>query len=166
MGKGTAKWWGFFNAEIIKGQVIAESKGIFGLFKSQLKSPIDGTLANVSEITGQALLAEPPIPIEVDAYTSGKITEVIEDEGVIIETEGVMVQGILGVGGENQGNLVLLTSSPNDELTADMILSEHKEKIIIGGSFLNYKTFEKAKEVGAAGIVSGSSSNILSTIYS
>ena len=141
--------------EIIKGQVIAESKGIFGIFKSQLKSPIDGTLANVSEITGQALLAEPPIPIEVDAYTSGKITEVIEDEGVIIETEGVMVQGILGVGGENQGELVKVTSSHNDELTHSMIEVEHKGKIIIGGSFLNLQTFKKAKEVGVAGIVSG-----------
>ena len=64
--------------EIIKGQIIAESKGIFGLFKNQIKSPIDGTLANVSEITGQAILAEPPIPIEVDAYTSGKIIEIFE----------------------------------------------------------------------------------------
>jgi hypothetical protein len=67
--------------KITKGQIIAENKGIFGLFKSQLKSPIDGTLANVSEITGQALLAEPPIPIEVDAYTSGKITEVSSSLG-------------------------------------------------------------------------------------
>ena len=63
---------------ISKGQVIAESKGIFGLFKSQLKSPITGTLANVSEITGQAILADPPIPVEVDAYISGIITEVIK----------------------------------------------------------------------------------------
>ena len=74
--------------EITKGQIIAESKGIFGLFKSQIKSPIDGTLANVSEITGQAILSEPPIPVEVDAYTSGKITEVIKDEGITIELKG------------------------------------------------------------------------------
>ena len=72
--------------KIKEGQVIAESKGIFGLFKSQVKSPINGTLANVSAITGQAILAEPPIPVEIDAYTSGKITHVIEKEGVIIET--------------------------------------------------------------------------------
>ena len=141
--------------EIAKGQVIAENKGIFGFFRSQLKSPIDGTLSNVSEITGQAILSEPPIPVQVDAYTSGRITEVIEDEGVIIETEGVMVQGILGVGGENQGELVIGTSSYNDELTSDMIQSDHKEKIIIGGSFLNLQTFEKAKQIGVAGIVSG-----------
>ena len=141
--------------EITKGQIIAESKGIFGLFKSQIKSPIDGALANVSEITGQAILSEPPIPVEVDAYTSGKIIEVIEDEGVTIETQGVMVQGILGVGGENQGELVKVTSSHNDELTHSMIEVEHKGKIIIGGSFLNLQTFKKAKEVGVAGIVSG-----------
>ena len=141
--------------EIIKGQVIAESKGIFGLFKNQLKSPIDGTLANVSEITGQAILAESPIPIEVDAYTSGKITAIFENEGVTIETEGVMIQGILGVGGENQGKLVVLTNSPEDELTHEMILEEHENKIIVGGAFLQHRTFEKAKQVGVAGIISG-----------
>ena len=59
---------------ISKNQIIAESKGILGMFKNQLKSPIDGTLSNVSEITGQAILSEPPIPVEVDAYTSGTVT--------------------------------------------------------------------------------------------
>ena len=141
--------------EITRGQVIAESKGIFGWFKNQIKSPINGTLANVSEITGQAILAEPPIPVEVDAYTSGKITEVIKDEGVTIETEGVMVQGILGIGGENRGELVIGASSPNDELTHSMIKEEYKGKIIIGGAFLKLQTFEKANQVGVAGIVSG-----------
>jgi len=120
-----------------------------------LKSPIDGTLANVSEVTGQAILAEPPIPVAIDAYTSGNITEVIEDEGVTIETEGVMVQGILGVGGENRGEIVMGTSSPNDELTHSIIRNEHQGKIIIGGSFLTLQTFEKAKQAGVAGIVTG-----------
>lgn len=140
---------------IKKGQVIAESKGILGLFKNQLQSSIDGTLANVSEITGQAILAEPPIPIEVDAYVSGKIIEIISEEGVIIETEGVMVQGILGVGGENRGELIVLTHSPEDELTQEMILPEHRDKIIVGGAFINHGAFEKAKQVGVSGIISG-----------
>ena len=140
---------------ISKGQIIAESKGIFGLFKSQLKSPIDGTLANVSEITGQAILSEPPIPVAVDAYTSGKITEIEDQEGVTIETEGVLVQGILGIGGENRGILEVVTTSPNDELTAEMIQEKHKGKVIVGGSFLRMDTFEHAKKIGVAGIVSG-----------
>ena len=140
---------------IFKGQIIAESKGIFGLFKSQLKSPIDGTLANVSEITGQAILSEPPIPVAVDAYTSGKITEIEDQEGVTIETEGVLVQGILGIGGENRGILEVVTTSPNDELTAEMIQEKHKNMVLVGGSFLTKDTFEHARKIGVAGIVSG-----------
>ena len=141
--------------KISKNQIIAESKGIFGIFKNQLKSPIDGTLTSVSEITGQAILSEPPIPVEVDAYTSGTITSIEIDEGVTIETEGVLVQGILGIGGENRGILEVVTSSPNDELTADMIQESHKDKVIVGGSFLTMSTFEHAKKVGVSGLISG-----------
>lgn len=140
---------------ISKGQIIAESKGIFGMFKSQLKSPIDGTLANVSEITGQAILSEPPIPVEVDAYISGTITEVDDEEGVTIETVGALVQGILGIGGENHGILEVVTTSPSDELTAEMIQEKHKNMVLVGGSFLTKDTFEHASKIGVAGIVSG-----------
>jgi hypothetical protein len=140
---------------ISKNQIIAESKGIFGMFKSQLKSPIDGTLTSVSEVTGQAILSEPPIPVEVDAYTSGTITNVEIDEGVTIETEGVLAQGILGIGGENRGILEVVTTSPNDELTAEMIQESHKDKILVGGSFLTMSTFKHAKEMGVSGIISG-----------
>ena len=140
---------------ISKNQIIAESKGIFGMFKSQLKSPIDGTLTSVSEVTGQAILSEPPIPVEVDAYTSGTITTVEIDEGVTIETEGILAQGILGIGGENRGILEVATTSPNDELTVGMIHENHKDKVLIGGSFLTMSTFKHAKEMGVSGIISG-----------
>ena len=140
---------------ISKDQIIAESKGIFGMFKSQLKSPIDGTLTSVSEITGQAIVSEPPIPVEVDAYTSGTITSIEIDEGVTIETEGALVQGILGIGGENHGILKVATTSPDEELTADMIQEDHKGMVLIGGSFLRLSTFQHAKKIGVSGIVSG-----------
>ena len=140
---------------ISKDQIIAESKGIFGMFKNQLKSPIDGTLTSVSEITGQAILSEPPIPVEVDAYTSGTITDVEIDEGVTIETEGVLAQGILGIGGENRGILKVVTNSPDEELTAAMVLEEHKGTVILGGSFISMSTFQHAKNIGVSGIITG-----------
>ena len=51
-----------------RGDVIAENKGLFGLFKASLKSPIDGTIANISDITGQIIISEPPMPIEENSY--------------------------------------------------------------------------------------------------
>ncbi len=141
--------------DISKGQIIAESKGLFGFFKSQLKSPIDGTLANLSDVTGQVILSEPPIPVEVNAYTSGVITSIEDEEGVTIETEGVLAQGILGIGGENNGILKVVTTDPSDELKIDMIDESHKGMILLGGAFLNIETFNYAKKIGVAGIVTG-----------
>ncbi|MGB9598172.1 MAG: hypothetical protein ACPL7B_17930, partial [Candidatus Poribacteria bacterium] len=47
---------------IAKDEIIASSKGLFGLFKSQCKSPITGTIESISKITGLVMLREPPIP--------------------------------------------------------------------------------------------------------
>ncbi len=141
--------------EISKGQIIAESKGIFGFFKSQLKSPIDGLLANVSNVTGQALLSEPPIPIEVDAFSAGTIEDVIPEEGVIINTSGALVQGILGIGGENKGRTHIAVDDRTLPLTIHDIKDEYEGRIIIGGSHITLDAFKKAQEVGVKGIVVG-----------
>ena len=120
--------------KVEKNQIIAENKGLFGLFKTQVKSPINGFIANVSDVTGQVIISEPQKSVEINAYTSGKISDVLPDEGVKIETTATLIQGILGVGGENRGEIVVVTSNPNQKLIASMINKSHKGKIIIGGS--------------------------------
>jgi len=50
-------------------------------------------LANVSDITGQAILSEPPVPIEVDAYTSGTVVEILPEEGLVVQTNGSLIRG-------------------------------------------------------------------------
>tara|TARA_B110000116_G_scaffold110320_1_gene95638 strand:+ start:375 stop:1496 length:1122 start_codon:yes stop_codon:yes gene_type:complete len=140
---------------IVKGQIIAESKGFFGYFKSQLKSPIDGTLANVSNITGQALLSEPPIAIEVDAFSAGTIKEIIPEEGVIVNSNGALVQGILGIGGESHGEIVVVVNSRNDMITKEMLNESHANKIVIAGAYLPLDVFRHAQTLGVNGIVVG-----------
>ncbi len=138
-----------------KGQIIAENNGIFGLFKSSVKSPIDGNLANVSDITGQVILSEPPVPIEVDAYTSGKVVDILPEEGLVIETNAALIQGILGIGGESRGIIEVVADSPADELKAELLKDSHKAKILVGGAFISYDTFRKAQAIGVAAIVVG-----------
>ena len=141
--------------EIKKDEVVAQSKGLFGLFKSQVKSPINGLIENISKITGQVILREPPIPVEVIAYIDGEVTEIIKDEGVTIKTRGSFVQGIFGIGGETIGELAMAADKPDDVLTEKEIDKSFEDKIIIGGSIVTYDALEQARKFNVKGIVVG-----------
>ena len=141
--------------QVTKGQLIAETKGLFGLFKSNVESPVDGTLEVISETTGQIVLREPPIPVEIDAYMSGSIQNVLPEEGVVIESDGVFIQGIFGIGGESRGDIVIVTDDREGEITEDMITSDLEGKIIVGGSFISLNAYKKAIQMQVAGVVVG-----------
>ena len=66
------------NDDVKKDQIIARSKGLFGMFKSEVKSPIDGKISNISKVTGQVVISEKPIPIKVDAYLPGKVDKIYD----------------------------------------------------------------------------------------
>jgi len=141
--------------KVKKGDIIAESKGIFGLFRSKVESPCDGTIESISEITGQVIIREPPIPVQVNAYIDGKVVKLIENEGVVVETTASFVQGIFGIGGERIGFIKVLVQSPDEELKAEKIDKNAKGAIIVGGSFVSYEALKRAEEVGAVGVVAG-----------
>ena len=83
-----------------RDEIIAENRPFIRWFKTQLRSPITGTLESVSAITGQVLLREPPRTLDVLAYIDERGVEVMCKQGVVIETECSLVQGIFGIGGE------------------------------------------------------------------
>ena len=138
-----------------KDDLIAETAGLFGLFKSKVPAPISGTLESFSEITGQVVLREAPIPVEMDAYVSGKVKETIPDEGVYIETDAAFIQGIFGIGGESRGDLKIITNSREDEITSDMLDSSLTGKVVVGGSHISLATYKKAISLKIAAIVVG-----------
>ena len=140
---------------IHKNDLIAETKGIFGFFKSSVLSPCEGTIETISDVTGQVVLRESPIPVEVDAYIEGKVNEVISEEGVVIKTNGVFIQGIFGIGGESRGKIKTIVDTRESEITKEMITDEEKGKIIIGGSFISIDAYKKAIECEVGGIVVG-----------
>ena len=141
--------------QVNKNDMIAETEGLFGFFKSSALSPVDGTIESISEVTGQVVLRESPIPVEVDAYIQGEIDDVISGEGVVIKATGVFIQGIFGVGGESRGEIVTIVDDRNSEVTKEMISKEHKNKILIGGNFVSLDAYKKAIEYEVAGIIVG-----------
>jgi hypothetical protein len=140
---------------VTKNQVVAEIRSFFGLFKSEVRSPIAGTIEMISEHSGHIGVRLPATPIEVAAYIHGIVSEVIPEEGVIVETEAAMVQGIFGVGGERTGPIHMLVKNPDAPLTPDMITPDMAGKVVVGGSNISGAALRRADEIGCAGIVAG-----------
>jgi len=81
--------------------------------------------------------------------------EIIEGEGVSVETRCAFIQGIFGVGKEQTGEIALIAASPDEILEADKIPADCKGKIIVGGSLVTGAAISAANKSGALGIVVG-----------
>lgn len=147
------------------GDLIAESKGIFGLFKGQVFSEYSGTVEAVSEVSGHVLVREAPIPVEINAYIHGRVVEVIAEEGAVIEAQGALIQGIFGVGGERVGKIRMAVSSPDEMLEAKHIQTDDAGKILVGGSGITLEAIREAEKRNVVGLVSGAVRDDVITQY-
>ncbi|NLI74807.1 MAG: hypothetical protein GX442_00030 [Candidatus Riflebacteria bacterium] len=141
--------------QVQKGEVLAETPGLWGFFKTKVQSVIAGTLENVSTVTGQIILREPPIPVEVHGYVDGEVAEVYPEEGIRVATLGTFIQGIFGIGGETVAPLKMVAKNPSDVLDAANITADHKGKIIVGGSLVTAPALARAIEMGVKGVIVG-----------
>ena len=140
---------------VTKDEVLAENQPLIKWFKTEIRSPVSGTIESISSVTGQVLLREPPRVLELLAYVDGTITDTIPQQGVVVETTCSLVQGIFGIGGETSGDIVVAVTAPDEPLTANHLTSAMKGKVVVGGSFLSAETMKQAKAVGVAGVVVG-----------
>lgn len=140
---------------VAKDEILAENKPLIKWFKTEIRSPVTGTIESISSVTGQVLLREPPRLLQLLAYVDGAIVETIPQQGVVVETTCSLVQGIFGIGGETSGEIVMAVKSPDEPLTPGHLTLAMKGKVVIGGSFLSADAMKQAKTVGVAGLVVG-----------
>jgi len=141
--------------EVSEGELIAQNIIFFGLIKRRIYAPFNGTIEHISDISGRVIVRGALIPVEVAAYIPGQVIEVMPDQGVTVETAASFIQGIFGIGGESYGEIHMAVESGDEPLTPDTIYSEHKGKILVGGSYVTADAMRKAAELGVVGIVSG-----------
>ena len=137
------------------GDALARTKGIFGFFKSEHRSKVAGTIESISGATGQVILRGPPQPLRVLAYLAGQVVEVIPNEGVAIEADVTLIQGIFGIGGEAFGPIRNACGEPGQPLTPDLIRPEMKGTVIVGGGRVTDSALVEAVRAGAAAVVTG-----------
>ncbi len=140
---------------IATGQVLARSKGIFGWLQKECPSPAAGKIESISGVTGQVMLRGQPQPVQLAAFLSGTVIDIVPDEGAVIEAESAFIQGIFGIGGEAYGPIRLACQGPEQNLTADLIASGHRDAIVVGGRRVTAEALSRAVAVGVSAIVTG-----------
>ncbi len=138
---------------IVKGEIIARKKIWF--MKREYASEYDGTLELIMSGSGQVVIREPPIPVELKAFVPGRIGRVQPSQGVVIECPATFIQGIFGIGGETHGELEIVVKNEGEILTVDHLRSEHAGKILVGGSLVTVDVLRRAVEIGARGLIVG-----------
>ncbi|PID29045.1 MAG: hypothetical protein CSB55_02960 [Candidatus Cloacimonadota bacterium] len=141
--------------KIDKGQIIAQSNGFFGFFKSTVKSPTDGEVESISKATGNLILREPRIPVEVKAFIDGVVVEEYPKEGVAIENRSTYIQGIFGLGGETTGEIKVIAKDGNDVIKASQVTPDCKGKLLVCGALVSYEVIKKAQETGVNALIAG-----------
>ena len=141
--------------QVKAGEPLAETRPLIKWFKTTVNAEIDGTVESISSVTGQVMLREAPIPVEVPAFVRGTIEEVLPGEGVVVRAAGAYVQGIFGVGGECWGTLRMLVEAPDQRLEPDLIDADCGGQILVGGGLIEFDAIERAREAGAVGVIGG-----------
>jgi hypothetical protein len=142
-------------SQCTQGEVIARRSSFFGLSKATCIASCDGTLEYISDLSGQVTIRRDNIPIDLNAYITGNVSQVLPDFGVVIETSAAFIQGIYGIGAEAHGDLIVISDSAEQEIVADDITPECKDKIAVGGASITVDALTKLVEVGASGFISG-----------
>ena len=141
--------------QVEAGDVLARTKGIFGMFKNEYVSKAPGTIESISGVTGQVILRGAPILVDVRAYLTGKVVELLPQEGCVVEAEATYVQGIFGVGGETYGPIRMACRRPDEDLTPAHIKADMRGQVVVGGARMHGDAVRSAIAAGVAALVSG-----------
>jgi hypothetical protein len=134
--------------KLTKGDVIAEDGSIF---RRVLRAPEDGEI--VAIYGPQVLLEVHSKPFTLLAGMSGLVSEVVPEKGVILETDGSLLQGVWGNGLVNQGVLVILARQPDDELTPDRMDVSLRGSVVLGGFCSSADTLRAAAMMPLRGLI-------------
>jgi hypothetical protein len=130
------------------GDVIAQTKG---LLARVVRSPVDGDLVAIHN--GRVLIEIPGEVVRLPAGFAGTIDEVIPERGVVLQTNGALIQGLWGNDRFDQGMLLLVAHSPEQELVASRLDVSMRGSIVMGGPCADPEALRMAEELPLRGLI-------------
>ena len=133
-----------------KDQLLGETSHLFGLVRNECRSPVNGFIEEISETNGFVAIREPATILEVQAYLSGTVTRVTKTD-VDVSCTACVIQGILGLGGESSGEIMIV--SEDEDITLENLTEKCEGKIIVGGRSIEKDAIDMARLCKVKGIV-------------
>jgi hypothetical protein len=135
------------------GEIIASRPG---LPARHVRSPVDGTIADIDDRDGRVAIEVASQPIQLPAFLKGIVGNVLGDRGVVVETAGAMIQAAWGIGGEAWGVLRSVTESADEPIKASSIDVKAHGSIVVGGGWIVASALEQAQHLQLRGLITGS----------
>ncbi len=135
------------------GEPVAVRRGRLGLGGRAARAPVDGRLWRI--VGRWVLLEGEPRPLEVRAYLRGRVVQVVESRGAVVETQAALVEGAWGTGGEGYGVLKVLAgrTDPLDRAAVDISC---RGSVVVCGLLDSPEVLQELAKVQAQGVVTGS----------
>lgn len=135
-------------------QPIATPTGRWSLFKRPVRAPIAGVVAAIGP--GWVLIEAQRNSVELPAFINGTVAHLIGSRGVVIESDGAMIEAACGFGGETVARLKRLANSPYELLSPEAIGEDVSEAIILAGRTITEELLRAAERWKVKGIIVGS----------
>ena len=130
------------------GDVIAQTKG---LLARVVRSPVDGVLVAIHN--GRVLLEVPGEVFRLPAGFAGTVNEVLPERGVVMETNGALIQCMWGNDRFDQGLLLLEAHSPEQELKANRLDVSMRGAVVMGGPCSDPEALRMAEAMPLRGLI-------------
>ena len=137
--------------KVQEGDVIAETSGVF---KRVVYAPVSGQIVSIS--SGQVLIEVQGDHFKLLAGLNGEVTEVIPEQGVILEAHGALIQGVWGNGKINMGMLLNLAQEAGKELTGEMLDVSMRGAVVLGGHCSSAEVLRIGMDLPLRGLILGS----------
>lgn len=136
-----------------KGDVIAEAGG---LLPRSVRAPANGQV--VAIVGGQVMFELQSDRFELKAGLNGTVTQVMTEQGVVLEANGALLQGVWGNGQINLGLLTCLAKSPEEEFTRANVDVSMRGAVLMSGHCRQAEALVAANELPLRGLILASMS--------
>ncbi|HET9016077.1 MAG TPA: hypothetical protein VFN57_10805 [Thermomicrobiaceae bacterium] len=136
------------------GEAVARARR--GLRTAAANAPFAGTVTEIDETAGTAILHPATTQFELQSLVFGQVEALVDDRGALISTGGARVRGAFGLGAAVVGPVRAAIDRADRELTADAIGEDLRGAVVLAGMTAGSATIRRLAEVGALAVIMGS----------